>query len=930
MRTQGEPERRDVYHIPPNYSTEGTLLGGLVRTRNAAEAAVLALLTGLPLLQLPLGLTGLVIALCLVPLPLAILALVGVDGVSLGEFAVHWFRWFADRRVLRRSDTVEKSASEVVREAVLKEKKHRQVDCTEDLIPVAKIENGILHMKDGRYVKIIEVSPLNFLLRSAREQRKIVADFAAWLKIAPAKIQIKVLSKKADIGRYLQAVERDMAQETNPKCRDLQQDYCRLIRTIGSREAVTRRFLLVMEYEPSVPGRKAEYPEIKSTLETCARTARQFLGRAGNEVPIHEDEDRFLLETLYAIYHREAESAPSLERRIRELAREQDEIPVDRILAPETVDLTHGGYTVIDGVYTAYLLIPTDGYNPKVTAGWTALLVNAGEGIDVDLYFTREPKDQIRTKLGRQIRLNASRILEASDTNTDYDGFAGAIQAGYYLKRGLAGGEDFFYASLLVTVTAGTLDNLQWRIAEVRRHLRAQDMDIRLCRFRQEAALTAAQPFCRMDKSLQAVSRRNMLTSGAAACYPFVSYEMSDENGILLGVNTYNNSLVIVDIFNSRVYKNANMAVLGTSGAGKTFTLQLMALRMRRRGIQVFILAPLKGHEFYRACANIGGAFITIGPASRQCINVMEIRPADTAANDRIDGGHRDNSVLARKIQSLHTFFSLLIPDMSHEERQLLDEALIRTYREKGITHENASLEDPQHPGQYKTMPVLGDLHAILSASPDTKRLANILNRLVHGSARTFNQQTNVDLSNPYTVLDISELTGDLRTAGMYVALDYVWDKAREDRTKEKAIILDEVWQLIGSASNTMAAEFVLEIFKIIRGYGGAAIAATQDIGDFMALEDGRYGKGILNNAKTKIILNLEDDEAAKVQDTLRLTDTEIDNIVRFERGQGLISTNSNHVTVEFKASDLEKRLITTDRYDLQQLSQEACDEKES
>jgi len=168
--------------------------------------------------------------------------------------------------------------------------------------------------------------------------------------------------------------------------------------------------------------------------------------------------------------------------------------------------------------------------------------------------------------------------------------------------------------------------------------------------------------------------------------------------------------------------------------------------------------------------------------------------------------------------------------------------------------------------------------------------------------------------------LDISELTGDLLTVGMFVALDFVWDKAKEDRTKEKAIYIDECWQLIGANSNCLAAEFVLEIFKIIRGYGGSAICATQDISDFFALEGGKYGKGIINNAKTKIVLNLEDDEAVRVQEILKLTDNEIMSITRFERGNGLISTNSNHITVEFKASTLEKQLITTDRYELSRI----------
>lgn len=323
--------------------------------------------------------------------------------------------------------------------------------------------------------------------------------------------------------------------------------------------------------------------------------------------------------------------------------------------------------------------------------------------------------------------------------------------------------------------------------------------------------------------------------------------------------------------------------------------------------------------EFYRAARNVGGTFIQISPASKNCINVMEIRKVDNSVNELLDGPTLDASALAGKIQRLHVFFSLLIPDMSHEEKQLLDEALIKTYARKGITHKNESLIDPKHPDQYKEMPILGDVYNVLMESEDTKRLAHILNRLVHGSASSFNQQTNVDLSNKYTVLDISELTGssDLLTVGMFVALDFVWDKAKENRTEEKAIFVDEVWQLIGASSNRLAAEFVLEIAKIIRAYSGAGIFATQDLNDFFALDDGKYGKGIINNCKTKIILNMEDEEAQRVKNILHLSETEVMNITHFQRGNGLISTNNNNITVEFKASNLEKELITTDRQEL-------------
>lgn len=953
-------EEMDVYYIPPNFLTSGRLFGGMIRVRNAIEACVLVLLTGIPILQLPFSLTTRIVILCLITLPLGVFGVVGIDGDSLSEFVFNWCRWLIRRRMLYRTDVSPTKQPitnlsrqrhqppdsldiELVQKPVKHSRRHspkgdstkqphrksRKEIWTEDLIPVRNILNGIIQLNDGRYIKILEVEPINFLLRSVREQKHIIASFASWMKISPVHIQIKVLTKKADISKHLNAIERDMDREQDPKCRELQKDYYNLIKTIGSREAITRRFLIIFEYEPAFTNRKSDYSEVVSTLETAARTAKQYFTHCDNVVITHDDENAFLLNVLYAIFDRELSEKVPIEKRIHDLQLRQaiestpEGITVPQVIAPECIDLRHGSYVVIDGVYHAYLIVPSSGFNPHVVAGWTSLFVNAGEGIDVDFFFQREPKERIQSKLGQQIRINRSRIKDTSDTNTDFDDIEGAIKSGYFLKQGLANYEDFYYTSIIVTVTADSLDNLEWRVAEVRRLMISQDMDVRTCYFRQEDAMRSVMPFCRLNKKLFERSKRNMLTSAAASCYPFTSYEMSDENGILLGVNKHNNSLVIVDIFNSRVYKNANMAILGTSGAGKTFTMQLMALRMRRKGTQVFIIAPLKGHEFLRACRNVGGEFISISPASKQCINIMEIRRTDQTANAIIDGGINENSILAKKIQQLHIFFSLLIPDMSHEEKQLLDEALIRTYAMKGITHENESLIDPDDPSRYRTMPLLEDVYNILMEAPETKRMGNILNRLVHGSAKTFNQQTNVDLSNPYTVLDISELTGELLTVGMFLVLDFVWDKAKEDRTKEKAIFIDEIWQLVGAGSNSLAAEFCLEIFKIIRGYGGAAIAATQDLNDFFSLDGGKYGKGIINNAKTKIILNLEDDEALRVQDALNLTDAEISNITRFERGNGLISTNSNHITVEFKASNLEKRLITTDRYELNQILQE-------
>lgn len=967
-------EQHDTYIIPPNFIEGGTMFGGMFKFRNVIEAGILAVLTGVPIFSMHASITVRIIVLCLTALPLSLFALIGISGEPLSSYIFAFFKWLKNRRVVGKAEAPKKKAdkkekrqlikkeerkpenesmlSEIVgvirkrsaskektkiKEAADKPEKEKKIrrrsvesaflNPVAEYLPIEKIENGIIYTKDHRYIKVIEVIPINFMLRSAREQRSIIYSFISYLKISPVKIQFKVLTKRADLNKHTDIVRREMEAETDPNCRMLQEDYLHLINRIGSKEATTRRFFIAFEYEQLGRRGANEEADAVSSLQIAARTATNYLKQCGNEVLTPENEDEFTVDVLYNILCRQSSADIPLAYRVQDIVSEYvaagkdtNAIPCTEFFAPDRLDFTHGKYICVDGLYHSYLLIPSIGYKSRVSAGWLSLLVNAGDGIDIDLFLSKQPKERMVQKLGQQLRINRSKIKEASDTNSDFDDLDGAIRSGYFLKEGLSNNEDFYYMNILITITADTPEDLEWREREMRKLLVSQDLNIATCSFREEQAFLSALPLTNLEKHLYNRSKRNVLTSGAASCYPFTAYELSDDNGILLGVNKYNNSLVIVDIFNSAVYKNANISIMGTSGAGKTFTLQLMALRMRRKGTQVFIIAPLKGHEFLRACRNTGGEFIQISPASKNCINVMEIRKTDKSVDELLDGTPIEKSELAAKIQQLHIFFSLLIPDITHEERQLLDEALIKTYNKKGITHDNDSLEAPDNPDHYRKMPILGDLYDILIAAPETKRMANILNRLVHGSASTFNQHTNVNLDNKYTVLDISELSGDLLTVGMFVALDYVWDKAKQNRTVEKTIFIDECWALIGGSANRLAANFVLEIAKIIRGYGGSAVFATQDLNDFFALDDGKYGKGIINNCKTKIVLNLEDEEAQRVQSILHLSEAEVMEITHFERGNGLISTNNNNITVEFRCSDLEKSLITTDRRELQEL----------
>lgn len=587
------------------------------------------------------------------------------------------------------------------------------------------------------------------------------------------------------------------------------------------------------------------------------------------------------------------------------------------LLAPSSVDNGSRDYIVADGIYHTYLYVAGYGYRTKTEGAWLSPLVEAGDNIGISFSFKRMPRDKILSRISQKTMLNRSRMREVGDTRQDYEELDSAISAGFYLKEGMnRDGQDFYYMTTLIEVTADNAEDLEMRTNDVITLCAFMNMIVKRADYKHEQCFLSMLPTLSLDADIERKARRNVLTDSLAAAFPFSSFEIYDPGGIFLGLNKYNSSVAILDIFDSDKYSNANGCILGMSGAGKTFLMQLMALRLRLQGTQVFILAPIKGHEFADACRAIGGKYIRIAPSSKDCINIMEIRKASISTDCEIKGDDRGDSVLAEKLQKLMIFFSLIKPDIKQDELNLLDSAVIRTYKAFGIDFDNKSLFAAK--GKFKKMPTLTDLYNELTSQPETKSLALMLEKFAVGSLSGFGGETNVDLDNKYIVLDISEMTEHLKPLGMFMALDYVWDKAKESRIRKKVIFLDELWTLIGAGSNRMAADYVLEIFKVIRGYGGAAIAATQDIGDFFSLDDGKYGKGVINNSRIKFILQLEEDEAFAVQKYMSLSDEETMQIIRNRRGEALLCANRNKVCIEVKASPAMYSLLTTKRSDLE------------
>lgn len=597
------------------------------------------------------------------------------------------------------------------------------------------------------------------------------------------------------------------------------------------------------------------------------------------------------------------------------------------ILSPTTVDTKSKDYIVVDGVYHTYLYITGYGYTTTVGSCWLAPLVEAGEGINMSFLVKRQSKEKILSKISQTTMMNRSRMREVGDTRQDYEELDSAISSGLYLKDVMnRQGEDFYYMHTLIEVTALDPETLEQRATEVEKLCVSVDMIARRCDYKNEQAFLSALPILALDADIERKSRRNALTSGVAAAFPFASYELSDHNGIFLGLNLYNRSPVFLDPYDDYKYTNGNWWIGGSTGAGKTVTLQCLGGRLRQQGKRVIIIAPKKGHEFRPLCEKLGGLYLRMSPSSKDCPNLMAIRRRSLDSYAKLKNiAARDDSVLADKIAQLIIWFSLKKKDLNEEDKSRLDSSLVEVYGHYGITFDNRTIVDET--GNFRTMPVIADWHEVLSQNPDTRHLAVVLSRYVTGSAAAMASRNDIDLDNKYIVLDLSGMPDDMIADGTFWATSVAYDLIMNCESGLSALLADELWSLVGATANPQAAGFILEMVKTIRGLGGIAVTSTQGMQDLFGLEGGSYGKGILDASRIKLVMQMEEQEARLIQDKLNLSEDEVRQITRFRRGEGLLCIGYNHVPVAFYTTPKEYEAITTSPTDLRRERQGDSDE---
>lgn len=575
-------------------------------------------------------------------------------------------------------------------------------------------------------------------------------------------------------------------------------------------------------------------------------------------------------------------------------------------IAPAYINLMNPKYIEIDNNYYSTLIIVN--YFREQTELILKSIIDTNINLNISIFYEKQDTYKTIRDLTYHIG-NVGVDLKTNNPNRqDIDIAAFTYNDAKYIRKEMqVNNEELYFLYIYVTTFASDVKELEYLLNKLEGILQSKGMQTRRAYFRQEQAFLSSLPIMHNSPDLKPAAKRNVLTSGLVATYPFISSAIFDEEGIFIGTNIYNNSLVFLDRYNSQKYKNANMCIFGTSGAGKSFYTKLLILRNRLIGIEQYVIDP--DREYGGLCMAVNGTLLKLGPSSNTYINVFDIRQESI---------EEESGYLANKISKLIGFFNLIFGNLDEEEKAILEEKLIQLYQEKGITfddstlykkEENKVILKPIFKNTYD-MPILEEFYELLGREQKTKKFQIKLIPFVKGSLKFFNHYTNIELTNQLIVADVYELGEENLKYGMYLFIDLFWDKIKKDRNQKKAIYLDEIWRLIGVTSNKEVASFIYKIFKTIRKYGGSSVAITQDISDLFSLENGTYGKSILNNSEIKTFFSLEEENIKVLEQYTNLSEKEKVEIKSLKRGECLMFIGGEHILTKIESANFEQQII--------------------
>lgn len=805
-----------------------------------------------------------------------------------------------------------------------KENKHKFY--TQDIVMEQEIEGPIVTLKDGRQVAFAEIRPINFQNMDVAEQQALIANLCSWYKICPAKFQLKVITSRADAKVHIEHVLGDLNKESNREIVKLGRAYCDYVSQKTTTYALKKRFIFCFS-DDGIEGRNKTKSELKNELRTIVYQCKEYFSQCGHRVinfTSSQEEQTYIQELLYSFYNPRSYETDTFENRFRKVKNDfqlrnpempEAHIPLSYVLAPKNIELNHKDYIVIDGMYRAYYYIPSDEYPMEVNAGWLGAIKTIN-GTNIDMYVKKATN---LNDLQMRRNLASKELLTSKEGSAATRNLKIIKQSATYFQQAMEHEEDVFFFAIMFTLEAKTLNTLNKNRRDLTDYFKGRSMKLYPLTYQQEQAFQSSLYQNRLDPNIMRKASQNISTVSLCSLLPITSFEMSDPDGIFLGLNRNNASPVTYDPFDSTYHENANILFLGASGRGKTMGLLVLALRLRIRGIPVFIIAPAKANEFAPIANKCKGTFITLSDSSPDCINIMEIRPQNKEKEKLLSGeSYKGLSLLAQKIDDLEVMLEMIFPSADENITQTYNNCCMRTYDKFGITHDNDSLFEDDRKTIIKPMPVLGDLVAeidkVAVKDPKVRALANVMSRFTTGSSQRFNGQTNVDMTTKMVVIDVEHLSEKLKPFGMFIATSVVKSYIEEDRTQKKMLIIDEAWTMIGSESTPKTAQFVVRWCKTIRGLGGSITLAFQEISDLFAKDGGTYGKTILNACETVILLGMNPQQADETSKIMHLTSKEREKLVGQTKGQALLCTHDK-VPIQIMVSNDELYAFTTDRH---------------
>lgn len=566
-------------------------------------------------------------------------------------------------------------------------------------------------------------------------------------------------------------------------------------------------------------------------------------------------------------------------------------------IAPSSIEFSSSHFQIGTRYARTYYVY---GYPRQIYTGWLSGLINIDEVMDLSIYVYPVESQAVLENLRKKVaQLEAGLQIDAEKGRVRDPAKQAQILDSEEMRDKLQVGEEkFFRFGLYFTIYAGSMDELEFVSHKIESMLGQQLIYSKPASAQQEQGLNSTMP--QFVDQLQI--RRNMNTGAISTSFPFTSADLSDDHGILYGINMHNSGLVLFDRFS---LENGNAVVFAKSGAGKSFTVKLEALRSLMMGTEIFIIDP--ENEYQRMSEAVGGAYVKLSLNSPTRINPFDLPQV-------VDTEEADNALRSNLI-TLHGLLRLMMggaqaqmqagqggvvmPALSPVEEADLDAALIETYAKAGITNDPLT-----HTGLPPTITDLYD--TLLHMGGTGPQLAQRLRKYTSGTfAGIFSQQSNIDINNPFVVFNIRDLEDELRPVAMYIVLNFIWNKTKADQ-KRRMLIIDEAWQLMKYEDS---ANFMFSLAKRARKYNLGLTTISQDVEDFMG---SRMGRAIVANASMQILLKQSTSAVDVLADVFKLTSEEKKRLSQFPVGQGLFFAGQSHVHIQIAASPTETSLITT------------------